>query len=550
MTARWRVLLLLAVAAVVLAVSALVHAQTPLDEQVRSVAAQLRCPVCQNLSVADSPSELAQEMRGVIREQLQAGKTPEEVKAYFLSKYGDWILLSPRPRGLNLLVWMGPFAAAIVGLGVAALAVRRWARRARARPRQIASGPLVERVRREALRDESDLAAAEGVSVLEAERRRLYAALRELHFDFRCGKLAAQDYQSMREEYEALAAEVLEQLEQAPPGPGSGADRGGEPVGAAAREGETAAARRGRAVRGRLVAGGVFVLIFGLALGYVLTQSLRPRLGEQDSITGDFLTGTGPGGIMPGSRGPEQSVARLLASGRAAYERGDWKAAIEGFRQVLAIDPGHPEAHTFLGLILLRAGHVDGSLLAVDRALEKNPAYPFALWVKGLALFEGRQDYAGAIAAWERLMTQSLSEVDGDRVALMLTEARKRLVDAKRSPGQVTPAVPVIAGTVRLAPTLGGDRAGGTLFVIARKGNGAPLAVKRIPNPVFPVAFALGPEDRMIGDRPFSGEVTLVARLKRDGTAGPPGPGDLEGAAGRPVVVGQRGIEITLDRAR
>ena len=68
--------------ACLLAVPALLSAQADLDDQVRSLAAQLRCPVCQNLSVSDSPSEMAQEMRGVIREQLQAGKTPEEVKAY------------------------------------------------------------------------------------------------------------------------------------------------------------------------------------------------------------------------------------------------------------------------------------------------------------------------------------------------------------------------------------------------------------------------------------------------------------------------------------
>lgn len=54
----------------------------------------------------------------------------------------------------------------------------------------------------------------------------------------------------------------------------------------------------------------------------------------------------------------------------------------------------------------------------------------------------------------------------------------------------------------------------------------------------------------MLRDRSFTGAVTLIARLKRDGTAGPPRPGDLEGAAGAPVLVGQQGIQIVLDRAR
>ena len=49
------------------------------EEEVRMLASELRCVVCQNLSVADSPSEMAQQMRGIIREQLQQGKTPEQI---------------------------------------------------------------------------------------------------------------------------------------------------------------------------------------------------------------------------------------------------------------------------------------------------------------------------------------------------------------------------------------------------------------------------------------------------------------------------------------
>ena len=64
-----------------------------LEDQTRALAAELRCVVCQNLSVADSPSEMAQQMRAIVREQLQAGKTPEQVKDFFVSKYGEWVLL-------------------------------------------------------------------------------------------------------------------------------------------------------------------------------------------------------------------------------------------------------------------------------------------------------------------------------------------------------------------------------------------------------------------------------------------------------------------------
>ncbi|HEU4564699.1 MAG TPA: cytochrome c-type biogenesis protein [Gemmatimonadaceae bacterium] len=103
---------------------------TALERKTKEVAAQLRCPVCQGLSLQDSPSELAQEMKDVVRDQLAAGKSPAEVKAYFVSKYGQWILLEPEPQGINLAVYLLPFAVVVGGAAFIVLAVRRWTRRA------------------------------------------------------------------------------------------------------------------------------------------------------------------------------------------------------------------------------------------------------------------------------------------------------------------------------------------------------------------------------------------------------------------------------------
>jgi cytochrome c-type biogenesis protein CcmH len=99
---------------------------TALERRTRSVAAQLRCPVCQGLSLADSPSELALEMKDVVREQLRAGRTPEEVRAYFVAKYGEWILLEPPRRGINLLAYLLPAFAVIGGAVVIWLMLGRW----------------------------------------------------------------------------------------------------------------------------------------------------------------------------------------------------------------------------------------------------------------------------------------------------------------------------------------------------------------------------------------------------------------------------------------
>jgi cytochrome c-type biogenesis protein CcmH len=105
-------------------------AAAPVDEDtVRQIAADLRCVVCQSLSVADSPSETANQMRGIIRDRLAAGDTPDQVRAYFVDRYGLWILLAPPRQGFNLLVWIVPFVGLAAGIAVVAVIVRRWSRR-------------------------------------------------------------------------------------------------------------------------------------------------------------------------------------------------------------------------------------------------------------------------------------------------------------------------------------------------------------------------------------------------------------------------------------
>jgi cytochrome c-type biogenesis protein CcmH len=104
--------------------------ETLIERQTREISAQLRCVVCQGLSLQDSPSQLAQEMRGIVREKLEEGMTPAEVRAYFVEKYGEWVLLEPEPRGFNLLVYVLPIAMLFGGAGFVLLKARSWTRNA------------------------------------------------------------------------------------------------------------------------------------------------------------------------------------------------------------------------------------------------------------------------------------------------------------------------------------------------------------------------------------------------------------------------------------
>ena len=130
---------LLALVAVV-ALLALAPRPTPSTAaRADALAAELRCPDCQGLSVADSPTSSAREIRRQIDELLAAGATDGEVRAHFVARYGEWIRLAPS----GAIVWVLPFV--VMALGVALLAARLRMRRA---PPAHATPPADEERRR------------------------------------------------------------------------------------------------------------------------------------------------------------------------------------------------------------------------------------------------------------------------------------------------------------------------------------------------------------------------------------------------------------------
>ncbi len=136
----------------------------------------------------------------------------------------------------------------------------------------------------------------------------------------------------------------------------------------------------------------------------------------------------------------------------------------------------------------------------------------------------------------------------GAEQAAAQTPGQAPAMPERGAPPVSTEAEPV-RGTLRVAPELA-DRvpSGGILFLIARSGEaGPPLAVKRIPDPRFPLDFELGPDDRMIQQIPFAGPLRLTARVDADGNASTRQPGDLVGVRVEPVEPGATGVEILLD---
>lgn len=108
-----------------------------LERVTSSVSSLMRCPVCQGLSVEDSPTTSALAMREEARDLLASGYTEEQVLSYFERSYGEFIRLSPKPEGFNLVVWTLPVVALVAGLLVVAGRLRR--------RRVVASGTSAER---------------------------------------------------------------------------------------------------------------------------------------------------------------------------------------------------------------------------------------------------------------------------------------------------------------------------------------------------------------------------------------------------------------------
>lgn len=89
--------------------------EAPLERQTLEIAEKLRCAVCQNQSVAESQAELAQDMRAIIRERLEAGADEAQIVDYFVARYGDYVLMQPPARGAGLVLWLIPPALLLAG---------------------------------------------------------------------------------------------------------------------------------------------------------------------------------------------------------------------------------------------------------------------------------------------------------------------------------------------------------------------------------------------------------------------------------------------------
>lgn len=120
---------LFAVVAVLALLALPALAQTPTPNEINAVARELWCPLCNGVRLDNCDLQACIQMREVIAEKLIAGESTEQIKAYFVTQYGDVVLGQPSTEGFNLIAWVFPVLAAVVGLGWMAYLVYTWRRR-------------------------------------------------------------------------------------------------------------------------------------------------------------------------------------------------------------------------------------------------------------------------------------------------------------------------------------------------------------------------------------------------------------------------------------
>ncbi|MCK7595194.1 cytochrome c-type biogenesis protein [Pseudomarimonas salicorniae] len=122
---RWVMWGLLLLSPLALAIDPLPFRDAAEEERFRQLTAELRCVMCQNQSLADSNAMIAQDLRREVLDLMHAGKSNEEIKAFLVERYTDFVLYNPPVRSDTLMLWLGPGVVLLAGLVAVTVIIRR-----------------------------------------------------------------------------------------------------------------------------------------------------------------------------------------------------------------------------------------------------------------------------------------------------------------------------------------------------------------------------------------------------------------------------------------
>jgi cytochrome c-type biogenesis protein CcmH len=345
-------------AVLTLAVLGLVRAASPagtptMRERVDEVAATLRCPTCQGLSIEDSTSVLAAGSRRIIQQQLQQGRTPDEIRQWFVDRYGSSVLLSPDPDGAGLVAWVVPGLVLVAG----GLLVWRWLRHD-AEPAADSDEAVDQAVAalaawRDGALDPDDSPAGESL------REALVAAEPD------ADEVALARVAAAYRRYTARPAVAAAPI--APRRPGRTLPRRAVPVGAA----------------------GVVLVAAGVGVALAVDRAAVDRGAGAEAATAN--TAAAPsGGAAPSppagwTGGMPQTPEEWVQLGHA-YDADQQPAqAVAAYSMALQLQPDAESVLLLRADVLVRSGQADQALPDLQQLDARHPDTPQVLLVLGLA---------------------------------------------------------------------------------------------------------------------------------------------------------------------
>ena len=395
-------------------------------QRVQAIASGIKCPSCEDLSVADSNAQTAVTVRAAIAAQVAAGRTDQQIDDYLVARYGSAIVLTPPTSGWSLLVWVLPLVGGLVALGGLTLFVIRRRRRGFAPDDEAAAAVSV-----------GDM----NVDVLADRRLFLERSLADAEAEHDAGDLSDADHQALlrrdRGRLEAIEARIVA-LERADPalellasaavsssalaGPSSAVvassgddDPGTSGAGSPAEDAPPAdptstdsadaapvptpasATRPRRSRRQRFLLGGSVVTL-SAAIVLVVVLVAVPRLPGQTE-TGDVTLSQ------------QQKIAQTLAEAAVDEDAGNFSQAAQLYNQILSQNPNQAQATAQLGWLDYQVGTSGNSTTLknqgrklVERAVKLDPQDFAGHLYLGTILLLQDNDATGAVAQYQAFL--------------------------------------------------------------------------------------------------------------------------------------------------
>ncbi|HEY7917728.1 MAG TPA: cytochrome c-type biogenesis protein CcmH [Acidimicrobiales bacterium] len=417
----WSVLAVVLVVALVVGSGVLRSAPPSASQRALAIESVVRCPSCEDLSVATSSAPTALTVRSTVRQLIAEGRTDQQVKDYLVARYGPAIVLEPPASGWSLLVWLLPLLGGLVATAaVAGVLVRR--------RHAVDAGP----------------AGGDGTepldgAALEERRRFLRLSLADADAEYLAGDLSDKDYLALRHRdmlrlaalelrtaevngadavsptRDVIVADPLVGAGGSAPGGRSGATADRAPAGPAGQEVAPASKRGRRSRRSRWYLGGA-VAAFGAALVVGVSLFATNRLPGQTPTGSVSLT-------------QDQLVAQSLTRAAALENQGQAGQAAQLYQSVLDGHPSNEVALAQLGWLEYQTGRSGGSASLIgdaraklNQAVRLDPGDPAARLYLGTVLWQRDGNAVAAAEQYRRFLADGPPPAIVDQAAPLVRQ--------------------------------------------------------------------------------------------------------------------------------